>query len=661
MLGTDPFNYQAVSVADVSGGIDDAIAEAQVLVDQVASLAAGAHTFENTMLGLEQIDDVLGQASGRYGFLSQVSDDASIREAAHEAEEKLDTFATGLGFHEGLYRAVVGFAASAGGQSLDGVEARLVERTLRDFRRNGLELEASERDALQALKERLVGLGIQFRRNIDEYDDAILVPRDGLAGLPDTFIDNLHSEEVDGETRYRISLDYPELFPFLESAEDALLREELFRKNHNKAAEVNVELLEEAIGIRDEAARALGYESWAQYVLRVRMAKSPEAVLDFLVDLEAKVRIKADIDIAELTASKAGATGGADPLEIWDWRYYQQQVLREKHNVDPFEVAEYFPLDATLDGLFDAYQRLVSVEFVAREADHAWHPDVRYFDIVDRADADGEVVGHFYMDLHPRPGKFGHAAAFTLQSGRLLADGSYQTPISAIVANFTKPSTETPSLLRHTEVVTLFHEFGHILHQALTRAPYLHFSGTRVERDFVEAPSQMLEHWCWEPEVLQGFARHHRSGDRLPSDLLGRMIDAKNVGSGIAALRQIYFGRLDLAYHGPGASKDSDAIACELHSITGFEYPAETHFQAGFGHLFGYDAGYYGYMWSKVYGDDMFTRFAEAGLDEASVGRDYRTGILERGGSVDGDVLVRDFLGREPNPAAFMRDLGLDG
>ena len=211
------------------------------------------------------------------------------------------------------------------------------------------------------------------------------------------------------------------------------------------------------------------------------------------------------------------------------------------------------------------------------------------------------------------PGKFGHAAAFTLQSGRLLADGSYQTPISATVANFTKSSTETPSLLRHTEVVTLFHEFGHILHQALTRAPYLHFSGTRVERDFVEAPSQMLEHWCWEPEVLQGFARHHRSGDRLPSDLLGRMIDAKNVGSGIAALRQIYFGRLDLAYHGPGASKDSDAIACELHSITGFEYPAETHFQAGFGHLFGYDAGYYGYMWSKVYGDDMFTRFAEAG------------------------------------------------
>ncbi len=555
---------------------------------------------------------------------------------------------------------MVDFAASAEGQSLEGVEARLVERTLRDFRRNGLELETGERKSLLALKERLVTLGIQFRRNIDEHEDAILVTRAGLAGLPESFIGNLRTEEISGETRYRVSLDYPELFPFLESAEDASLREELFRKNHSKAAEVNVDLLEEAISARDQAARVLGFVSWAQYVLQIRMAKSPEVVLDFLVDLEVKVRVKADRDIGELSAAKAGATGAADPLQIWDWRYYQQRVLREKHNVDPFEVAEYFPLDSTLEGLFDAYQRLVSVEFVARDASGAWHPDVRYFDIVDRAKADGDVIGHFYMDLHPRPGKFGHAAAFTLRSGRLLPDGSYQAPVSAIVANFTKPRLEMPSLLRHSEVITLFHEFGHILHQTLTRAPYLRFSGTRVERDFVEAPSQMLEHWCWEPDVLQAFSRHHDSGEPLPSDLLSRMVDAKNVGSGIAALRQIYFGRLDLAYHGPGASKDSDAIARQLHPITGFSYPEETHFQAGFGHLFGYDAGYYGYMWSKVYGDDMFTRFAEAGLNDASVGRAYRGGILERGGSVDGDVLVRDFLGREPNPAAFTRDLGLD-
>ena len=208
-------------------------------------------------------------------------------------------------------------------------------------------------------------------------------------------------------------------------------------------------------------------------------------------------------------------------------------------------------------------------------------------------------------------------------------------------------------------MVTLFHEFGHILHQTLTRARFTRFSGTRVERDFVEAPSQMLEHWCWERDVLAGFSRHWQTGDPLPDDLIDRLIAAKYVSSGIATLRQVYFARLDLAYHGPGASKDTDAIARELHPITGFAFAPDTHFQAGFGHLFGYDAGYYGYLWSRVYGDDMFTRFEGSAASPESVGREYRSAILERGGALDGEQLVRNFLGRDPSPEAFLRDLGL--
>lgn len=654
-----PFDYAAVGAADVRDGVDGAIRRVERIVGDLSSVADGARSFANTLQPLEEIDNLLGEAGGRYAFLAQVSPDEAVRSQAHASEQQLDTFATTLGFREEIYAALKAFAGSAEAESLDAVAARLLERQLRDFRRNGMDLEPDRRAQVQASQERLVALGVQFRRQIDEYEDALLLTREQLAGLPDSYIERLRSEERDGRTRYRVSLDYPELFPFLESADDPALREALFRKNHNKAAGQNVAVLEEALALRDEIATTLGYRAWSDYTLEIRMAKTPQAALDFLADLEGKVRRKAAADMGTLTASQREHGGDGETLAIWDWRYETQRVLREQHQVDPFEVAEYFPLEAVLEGLFDAYQRLVGVQFVPRESLTAWHADVRYFDIVDqRAD---DVVGHFYMDLHPRPDKFGHAAAFTLRGGRALPEGGYQAPVSAIVANFTKPAPNSPSLLRHSEVVTLFHEFGHILHQTLTRSRYLRFSGTRVERDFVEAPSQMLEHWCWAPEVLRGFARHHRSGDPLPEDLLGRMVAAKNVSSGIAALRQIYFSRLDLAYHGPGAKKDTDAIARELHGITGFLFPEGTHFQAGFGHLFGYDAGYYGYLWSKVYGDDMFTRFDAAGLDDAAVGRAYREGILERGGSVDGAVLIRDFLGREPTPDAFLRELGLDG
>jgi thimet oligopeptidase len=287
-----------------------------------------------------------------------------------------------------------------------------------------------------------------------------------------------------------------------------------------------------------------------------------------------------------------------------------------------------------------------------------WHPDVQAFDIYE-ADG-GEAFARFYMDLFPRPNKYGHAAAFTLRQGRVLADGTYQKPVSAIVANFTKPTAEQPSLLRHSEVEVLFHEFGHILHQTLTRARYGRFSGTATERDFVEAPSQMLEHWVWDAGVLQSFSRHYETGEPLPDALLGAMIEAKNASSGVMALRQLFFANLDFTYHSPGFDGDTTATTERLHEITGFPYTPGTHFQSGFGHLFGYDAGYYGYLWSQVFGDDMYTRFEEAGPLDTATGLAYRRAVLERGGSRDGAELVREFLGREPNTDAFLRELGLD-
>ena len=653
-------NWAETTAEEIRRGVSDAIRTADRLADEIAAVPDARRSFENTVLPLDEISDVIGRASGAFGFLSQVSDDAELRAVAHAEEERLDVFATSLGFREPIDRALKAYAQRAQLEALPDDARRLLEFALRDYRRNGFELTGSDREALQALHERLVGLGIRFRRRIDEYEDAIEVSRDELSGLPDAYIDGLQTTDQNGATRYRVSLDYPELHPFLDSADDGERRRELFLKNHNKAADRNVDVLEEAISVRDEIARRLGYESWAAYILEIRMAKQPEAVLDFLVDLEQRLGGKLDADLAALGEEQERRTGRRGSVGIADWRYFTNRVIQREYQVDPFAVAAYFPLDAVLEGMFDIYQRLVGVRFEPRpeDASTAWHPDARPYDIVDTES--GEAVARFYMDLHPRAGKFGHAAAFTLRGGRRFSDDDgYQRPVSAIVANFTRPGAGSPSLLRHSEVVTLFHEFGHILHQTLTRSQYARFSGTRVERDFVEAPSQMLEHWCWQPSMLQGFSRHYESGDPLPSDLIERMIESRFVSSGIATLRQVYFSRLDLAYHGPGAQKDTDAIARELHSITGFPFPEETHFQAGFGHLFGYDAGYYGYLWSRVFGDDMFTRFDEPGASVAAVGREYRSGILEVGGTKDAEELVRGFLGREPNADAFLRELGL--
>jgi thimet oligopeptidase len=651
-------DFRLPTPADIEAAQAEAIAAAGRLVDAVVEVPASARTFSNTLQPLENAADVIERAQGRFGFMSYVAGNDEVRTAGDGMREALEKYEIELSFREDLFQAVQQYATSRDAAALSGEDKRLLEWTLRDYRRVGFQLAAEERARVKELKNRLVELGLAFQRNIDNYDDAILVTREELAGLPDSYIEGLGREEREGRSLYRVSLDYPEVYPFLDNAESEELRRELLVKFFRKGGAQNIPILEEAIAVRDEVARLLGYESWAAYGLEERMAKEPEIVRKFLVDLRGEIEAKRLTDMEGLREAKRSHTNNPDArLNLWDWRFYHNRLLKTKYAVDDFEVARYFPLDAVLAGLFDVYQTLCGVRFEPMEPANAWHPDVKLFRILDSAN--GEEIAHFYTDLFPRPNKYGHAAAFTLTGGRRLSDGSYQKPVSAIVANFTKPTPEQPSLLRHSEVETLFHEFGHILHQTLTRATHLRFSGTRTERDFVEAPSQMLEHWVWDAGVLGAFSRHVETGEPLPRELLESMLAAKNLDSAVFCARQLYFAELDMAFHGGGADKDTTAIAAELHPITGFPAPEGTYWQAGFGHLFGYDAGYYGYKWSEVFADDMYTRFEAAGPLDVALGLEYRRRVLERGGAVDGDELVRDFLGREPNSDAFLRNMGL--
>lgn len=640
-------DFPSLRPADIEDRSRTAISECEDRIAAIAAIPARARTRENTLLALEEALQPVQLASGVYAFLAYVSPDPAVRERARELDGTLDRYLVELGFREDLYRALQEFAAGPAASALGAEDERFLRFELRDFRRNGLDLPGDARGRLRAIFDRLVDLGLAFRSAIDDWQDGIEVTREELDGLPESYVESLAA--LPGG-RFRVSLDYPELHPFLANARSEALRRQLFEKDQRKGGLENVRRLEEALALRREAAGILGYRSWAAYVLEERMAKRPEAVVEFLSALGERLRVKGGADLAAMRE-----IAGRD-INIWDWRYYHNVLLRERYAVDEFAVAEYFPLDACIQGLFETVQQLLGIRFTPAASAPRWHPDVQVFDV--SGPGDEEPFARFYMDLFPRPNKYGHAAAFTLQRGRRRPDGSYQPPVSAIVANFTKPSATTPSLLRHAELVTFWHEFGHILHQVLTRAERARFSGTQTERDFVEAPSQMLEHWCWEPAVLQRFARHYRSGEPIPASLVKRMVAAKNLDSGIVYLRQLYFARLDLAYHAPQFDGDSTATAAALHEITGFPFTPGTHFQSAFGHLFGYDAGYYGYLWSQVFGDDMYTRFEHDPFDPA-VGAHYRKTILERGGSVDGDRMVRDFLGREPRHDAFLRNLGL--
>jgi thimet oligopeptidase len=657
-----PFDLTNATPDAVAAEAERAIAEADAIV--AAAVADGTRrSVDATLLPLDAAAGVIGDALGSAGFMAYVHPDADVRAAGHAASERLERWAVDLPFDPAVAAAVTELAATPEAATLTGERARLLEFTVRDIRNAGHELAPEAREELRAAMARLVEIGVRFNQHIAEVTDELVVSDEDLVGLPDDYRAGLARDD-DG--RYRITMAYPDVVPFLEQARSRPRREALIRLFNNRAAETNRELLAEAVALRERIAELFGQPSWAHHTMDEKMAHDPETVDAFYEDLVPALTKKATDEIAVMTRRLA-ADEGDDDFQSWDLRYYDTQLRRTEYGVDNHEVATYLPLERVLDGLLTITAEVFGVEYVPLPDETVWHPDVRSYAIVDPAR--GERVAVVHMDLHPREGKFSHAAAFTLVTGRRLADGTYRTPVSAIVANLTKPTADRPSLLLHDEVVTLFHEFGHILHQTLTRAETVRFSGTSTERDFVEAPSQIMEHWCWRPEVLSRFARHHETDEPIPVELVSQLVAARDLNVAVLTLRQIQFGVLDMGFHGPrrpedgtlpDGGRDLDAILRRSERVGLFDHVDGTFFPASFGHLLGgYDAGYYGYLWAKVYGDDMFSRFAADGVTDPTVGAAYRTAILERGGSRPATEMLEEFLGRAPNNEAFLAELGL--
>ncbi len=647
------YDYSSVSTETVRRETDEALAAADRLI--AAAVAAGEPGFETTLVPLDDALDRVQLAYGRGAFMARVHPDPDVRDAGQAAEERLAKWRVALPFRDDLYRAVRAYASAGDAVTLTGERRRLLDHWLRDFRRAGHDLSSEARAELERLQARLVELEVLFQRNVDEYHDGIEVTREDLAGLPDSYVERLPQGSTPGT--YEVSLEYPSVFPFLDQADRRDLRERLEAKLYNRAAAVNRPIIEETLRIRKRIAALFGLPSWAHYALEVKMAGDPAAVHRFYAGLVPPLRQKAQGEVANLAALLEADTGETD-LRSWDWRYYENQVRRREFGLDQNRIAEYFPLDVVVEGIFGLTGEVFGLAYRSVEPTRAWHPDVLLYEIRDRAT--DSLIAHFYADLFPREGKYGHAAAFPLVAGHRRPDGTWERPVSAIVANFTRPSGDQPSLLRHDEVVTLFHEFGHILHQSLTRAEFVRFSGTETELDFVEAPSQIMEHWAWDATVLRRFARHYRTAEPIPTDLVAELVRSRDLDVALRTLRQVSLGLIDLGFHDEADERDLDAINRRAWEVSEIPFHEGTFFPGAFAHLFGgYDAGYYGYLWSKVFGDDMFGRFREADATSPEVGAAYRREILEVGGSRDAAASLRAFLGREPSNETFLRMLGI--
>lgn len=643
------------------GEVDAAFERAERSLARIENTPAQERNYDNTVRAIDDSWSRLFLDVGYARFLAEVHPDRDVRERAEELKERLSKWFTELMQREALYQAVAEYAKHS--SDLPAEEERLLEELLRDFRRAGMALDAEQRARLKEIEFELTDLSQEFARNIRDDETVVLLTLEELAGNPPERIAAL---ERSGPL-YVVPTIGSVLFPIARDATVPATRHKLNYAYDRRAGTRNIDILEKVLALRAEKARILGYPTYVHYEVEVKMAESPERVEAFYADLVPKLRRKAEQELAEYTEFARLKSGDPDfELAPWDMAYYGNLLRKERYALDQELVRQYFPMDAVFEAVFRISEDLfgLTISDVSDTADAKgrplWHPDARLYAVHDRAD--GQLLGEFYTDLHPRPNKFSHAAQFPLAFRKRWPDGSFTLPVVALVCNFTKPSGDQPALLYHREVVTFFHEFGHCLHSILTEAELSSFAGTQVARDFVEAPSQMLENWIWDAELLSTFARHHETGEPMPRELIDAMIAARNVGAGLNAESQVYLGKMDLAFHNdPEGKIDTSEVSRRIHAETRLVPMIEGTVQhASFGHLMGYQAGYYGYLWSLVYAQDMFEPFRERGVMDAELGARYRRGVLARGGSRDALDLVREFLGREPNSDAFLRHLGLE-
>ena len=648
------------------------IADSRSTIDALLA-NGGPYTWASLVEPLEDIDDRINRAWSPVGHMNAVVNSDELREAYNACLPLLSEYATEVGQNDVLFQAYKSIAEGPEFEKLDTAQRRIIENALRDFRLSGVDLPPAEKQRFKEIAQELSRLGSQFQDHVMDatqgwtrhVEDESL-----LAGLPDSAkAMAAHAASAKGLTGWLFTLEFPSYIAIMTYADDRVLRRELYTAYATRASDQgpnagqwdNTPVMEKLLALRHEEARLLGFKNFAELSLATKMAPGTDEVVAFLENLAERSRVSAEEDLAELRAFAEGELGINNP-DAWDWTYASEKLRQKKYQLSEEEVRAYFPASRVVAGMFAVVERLYGLTIREKGGIDVWHPDARYYEIHDQV---GELRGAFFLDLYARAKKRGGAWMDECVTRRRLAD-QVQIPVAYLTCNFTPPTGDAPALLRHDEVQTLFHEFGHGLQHMLTRIDHLGVSGIHgVEWDAVELPSQFMENFCWEPEALALISGHHETGEPLRKSLLDKMIAARNFQSGMQMLRQLEFSLFDFRIHRDYELAQGGRIYSILDEVrrkVSVVFPPDfNRFPHSFSHIFGggYAAGYYSYKWAEVLSSDAFSLFEERGIFDLQTGREFMENILEKGGSQKAMELFVAFRGREPSIDALLRHNGL--